>query len=43
LCRLGLIDLYVIGRLIGLLVKIDHSRLGWARMDIDLLGCLLHL
>jgi hypothetical protein len=43
LCRLGFIDFYVIGRLIGLFVEIDHSRLGRARVDIHMLGCWLRL
>lgn len=43
LCRLRLIDFYVISRLIGLLVQIDHWGLGGTSMEIHLLGSLLRL
>jgi hypothetical protein len=40
---LGFIDFYVIGRLIGLFVEIDYSRLSWTRVDIHMLSCWLRL
>jgi hypothetical protein len=41
--RLRFVDLYIVGRLIGLFVEVDHCGFSWTRVDSHLLGSLLRL